>query len=393
MRVKWSSILAAALLAPASRAFEEEGPAAAPARAEVRQWIAQLGDDDYAARNAAARRLRAAGRSVLPALKRVSESNGDPELATRARVLVGRIETRPIPGGDPSLDPAEFAEPMAIKDISIDGDHVLEVAEFGRQTHIAEGNDGIEMTVTGLLDGEQVTEDYAATSPADLRRKSPQAFGLFQRLGGGNAVAGGGGGANNPAVAIARRGGVRIVGGGAFAINAAGGGMFVAGPDELDVLRYRLDKQMRAADADAGTKAEIRREIGKLAEARGANAPSNEAYVRQCDAFRETAERHKLVVGNLLPPPAKSRLGISVSADLAGRVLVNVVAPDSRGARLGLRSDDVILSMDGKPVATVGDLRDAAAANERGLVVEVVREDKPVKLVEGDPKAAAAEGK
>jgi S1-C subfamily serine protease len=69
-----------------------------------------------------------------------------------------------------------------------------------------------------------------------------------------------------------------------------------------------------------------------------------------------------------------------------GRLTVQRVGENSRAARLGLESGDVIRKVDGKDVATVGELRTLVAAKEKGLVVEVTRDGEDLKLTEKEGK-------
>src|SRR5262245_35742333 len=79
--------LAALLLAGPALAAEPPNPA------EVESLIRQLGSNDLAAREEAARRLEAAGDAVIVALRRVGASPGDPDLRLRALVLARKIES------------------------------------------------------------------------------------------------------------------------------------------------------------------------------------------------------------------------------------------------------------------------------------------------------------
>jgi len=65
-----------------------------------------------------------------------------------------------------------------------------------------------------------------------------------------------------------------------------------------------------------------------------------------------------------------------------GRLFVQRVGDNSRAARIGLQSGDVIVKVDGKEVASVGELRKLVSAKEKGLVVDVTRAGDELKLTE-----------
>src|SRR2546430_17164737 len=98
MRIALSLLLFACLSAPWAWAVDSAPSAATP---QVRALIDQLGDAKYDRREEAAKRLKAIGKPVLPALKEALNSE-DPEIVSRARALIRRIEIRPLPQGDPA---------------------------------------------------------------------------------------------------------------------------------------------------------------------------------------------------------------------------------------------------------------------------------------------------
>jgi S1-C subfamily serine protease len=116
-----------------------------------------------------------------------------------------------------------------------------------------------------------------------------------------------------------------------------------------------------------------------------------EKYAEACDAFRKVLEQNKLDPGELLPPPANTRLGVSVGGGgQLGPMVIREVAEKSRAERIGLQAGDVLRKVDGKEVASVAELRKVVAAKASGLVVEVTRDGDDVKLTE---KEAPAEKK
>jgi putative serine protease PepD len=157
-------------------------------------------------------------------------------------------------------------------------------------------------------------------------------------------------------------------------------------PDELDQLRTQLEKQMKTANLKQEQRNEVIKGLNELVETKGNGlAAGMEKYTQQCDEFRKTLAQYKLDPGELLPPPAKTRLGVSISSS-TGRMVVQRIAEKSRAQRIGLQEGDVIEKVDGKEMIEIADLRKAVAAKEKGIVMEVSRDGKDLKLEEKDAK-------
>ena len=354
----------------AAAAPPAQGQRAEAVSDEIRGLIDQLGADDYGRREAAAKRLKALGKAALPALREAAEHD-DPEVASRAQALVKRIDVRPLPAPDRrNAGPMLRGMNMRIT-VGENNTRVTDVNDDGRQVQIREGPDGITMIVQGLVDGEPGSEQYTANDAAQLKDDAPEAYAIYQRWAG----------ESRPDV-IFGRGGARIV---------AGQILLQRAPDELDLLRGRIDKQMRDNKLTEAQRDEVNQAIEKLAGARVEMVGRMEKYSDQCDELRKTLDQYKLDAGELLPPPAKTRLGVSLLSE-DGRMLVQQVGDDSRGHRIGLKPGDVIRKVDGNEVANVGELRKAVAAKEKGLAIEILRDGDEVKLTEKDAPAAGPAG-
>src|SRR5882672_12924879 len=79
------------------------GPTTAPAPQEVDALIAQLGHDDFKIREDASGKLAKIGKPAIPSLRQATK-NGDPEVQSRAEMIIKRIEQRPVPGGPVNPD-------------------------------------------------------------------------------------------------------------------------------------------------------------------------------------------------------------------------------------------------------------------------------------------------
>jgi hypothetical protein len=376
MKYLLTLLIAACLLTPAGAA----APAATQAAAsdEIKRLIEQLGDGEYAKREEAAKRLKAIGKPAVPALKEAAANNEDAEVVSRAQALLKRIEIRPLPGGDPvNVNGGLIAQATRMRiSVNNNGGRVVNVTEGGRDIQITDGPDGIVMSVTGLLDGQRVTEEYTAKDLDELKADNPPAAALYERwgLGGANGMLRG----------------IRIGGGGGVVqfnqINQLNLQPIVPAPDELVQLRESLDKQMRDAQVKEADRDEVNKGLEKLAEARRAGGAAAavggmDKYSEQCDEFRKTLEQLKLDAGEFLPPPAKTRLGVSIMTE-GTAMIVQRVGEKSRAERIGLKAGDQIRKVDGKDVSNIGELRKAASAKEKGLVVEISRDGREMKLEE-----------
>jgi hypothetical protein len=339
---------------------------------KIRQLVVQLGDPEFEKREAATRALRNYGKAALPYLKQAL-TDPDVEVVSRAQALIRKAEVRALPGGP--FDPAADLRPTRVRMSASGGARVLEVSDPHRDIRISQSADALVVTVTGDVDGERVTEEYSAKDADALKKDNPEVYALYERWTGPG---------NGPGFIL--RGPMRIGGNnGAAAVQLIGPGM-VAGPagapDELDLLRLRLEKQFREQKVPEADRDTVLAELNKLSDARLAG--DMEGYVAKADEMRKTMEKHKLDAGDLLPPPAKTRLGVSIQQGLAadGGLTVQRVAEKSRGERIGLQVGDVIKQVDGKAVGSVAELRRADSAKEAGIVVEVSRDGKDVKLEE-----------
>jgi hypothetical protein len=355
----------AASAAPTGAPSQQKEKGAAASAEEIKGLIDQLGADEYAAREAAAKRLRAIGKAALPALTEATK-NDDAEIASRAQALVKRMSVRPLPAPMPGgVNGLIQNTRMQIRGGDA-GERVITVNEGGREVEIKDGPDGITMTVRGLVDGKPGSEEYVAGSAEQLREDNPEAFEIYQRWAG----------AVGPDIIF--NGGGRVI------VN--GGLLLPPVPDEIDMLRSRLDKQMRDGKLKEAERDEVNKAMEKLAAARLDLVAGMEKYTAQCDELRKTLEQYKLDPGDLLPPPAKTRLGVSINSD-SGRLFIQKVADHSRAQRIGLQAGDIIRKVDGQDVENVGDLRRLVSAKESGLVVEITRAGEDVKLEEKAPAA------
>ena len=377
-----------ALAALSFSAFADEPAAASsPPTDQVDALINQLGDVDFKTREAATDKLLAMGSAALPALKAAITSAGDPEICSRADALVRRLERPRVPAD--WLGPDGFGGGRAfggtqVTTSNINGVRRVEVSDSTgrRRVSIVDGPSGIEMTVTGLEEGRPVTARFKARSADDLAAEDPDAYRVYQRWANVNT---------GPFVR-----GRRL-------IMPPPPVVFRPPADDLLALEARVQKQMKDANAAADQQRAVRdlfRELEQLQVEAQAVEPADwnkqiARYNALSDALRDKLEALKLPdPGDALPPPAKSRLGISVGpADPAllgpgadAGLTIHRIIPDSRGAKMGLKEGDVIRTVNGKAVADTGALRRAISESKDPLLVEVMRDAKPQTLREKPAK-------
>lgn len=320
--------------------------------------IAQLGSGDFKKREEASKKLKAIGKEALPLLKEALNSD-DPEIASRAGAIIKRIETPGLPGGP--VNPEIRA--LRIRTSVFNGRRVLDVAEINREIHIEVGpDDSISMSVTGLLDGQQVTQEFTAATRDQLKNENPEAYALFERWVG-----------NGPGFVIR---GPMVIGPGIAPVQIMPARVV---PDELDLLRSKLDKQLRDNNAKQADRDAVEKGLDELQQARADG--EMEKYSAKADEIRKLLEEQKLDPGQLLPPPANARLGVSVS-DVGNGLVVGKIAEKSRAEKMGLKSGDIIRKIDGNQVANVTELRKAVSDNTKNLKVEITREGEDVTLEE-----------
>ena len=102
--------------------------------------------------------------------------------------------------------------------------------------------------------------------------------------------------------------------------------------------------------------------------------PTDAAFAARVDALArgETPRRVRLGVA-LAPPPVARRLRGAVGLDDRDGLLIRAVDDDGPAARADLRAGDLIVAVDGTPVASVDDLLAALEQAGDRVDVDVVR--------------------
>ncbi|MDB5354286.1 MAG: sigE 10 [Phycisphaerales bacterium] len=363
-------------------------PATQPAAPDVAALIRQLGDDDFHARQEAGRKLREMGKAAFPALKEAQNSE-DPEIRTRAKELIERQETPPQAGPVPqALAGNNWNQSVSI---AVDnGSRTVDVRQTGRTIHIEEDGEGVRMTVNGQIDGRPAIREYKAKDADELKRQNPAAYALYQQF-----------------AQVGINGINQINAGRLFIHGNIGLGLprqravqpqlvlprhVGPGGDDLNRLEDQLLEQMKGAKLPDGQQDQVK---GLLKELREVLPPSDPAgdgvdaqmreYNRRSDVLRKQLQDLKLPdPGDALPPPASGRLGIAAQEEVVegqGLVITHIL-PDSRAEKIGIKENDVIQKVNGKAVHSTHDLRKIVTENPKGLVVEGLREGKPLKLEE-----------
>lgn len=106
MRVALANVLTGVVLLFQSAAAAPEAgvkPAPAGLSKDVETLVRELGDESYRVREQATKELWNLGETVLPALKELEDSSGDPERMIRARDLIRKIQLHIGPDTDPGV--------------------------------------------------------------------------------------------------------------------------------------------------------------------------------------------------------------------------------------------------------------------------------------------------
>jgi hypothetical protein len=381
-RVSRSVGFVAGLILAASVARGQADATTQPSDASITALIQQLSDDDFSVRDAATAKLAADGMAAKPALE-VAARDADPERSLRAKELLRRLEAgqadaapaEAIPFPD-AAQPAPGQPALRISSRANGNMRVTDATIAGLTTHIEQGPDGIVMTVKGTLAGRPYTAHYKAADGDALLAQSPRAYALWQRLGAGT--------------------GRIALGGNINPIFINGGNLVVAQQqDDIPALRDRLMSKMQHTNLSEQQKAHLLEELQRIALMQQAatsvtkqhGLPMQKTYLDACDDFRKQLAALGLPdPGADLPPPASSRLGVSING-AGNSILITMVDPGSRGEKIGLREGDVIQSVNGKPMGDVHELRTAVMANPH-LTLSVLRDGKEITLTEGGQASA-----
>jgi hypothetical protein len=345
--------------------------------------IARLSDPDFQVRREAATRLREMGPAALPALKEAAQGK-DPEVRARAGEIVHVLEYQPVPGRPMH---ARYLRQRKSTTRIIDGRKSIDVDDEGRKITITEDDDGIKMTVVGETNGKPVTRTYTARNPEQLRSDNPEAFAVYQRCSGES------GGVED---AAAIQGNVIVQQGNVIVLRQFQPApvFFPRGGDDLNGLRDQLDQAMDKAKLPPLVRARVHNAVDRVEQTQGFNqvvGPAAEAvddqvaqYDKACDDLRKiVADNHLPDPGDALPPPKSSRLGVNVQPDpRSGSIVVKHVLPQSRADRIGLQDDDLVRKINGQDVQDVKDLRRLVTDHPKGLVVDVTRDGREMRLEE-----------
>jgi hypothetical protein len=345
------------------------GPATMPAgelAERIDALVEQLDDPNPPTRESATAQLIAIGPPAIGAVETATRAQA-PEARVRAAIVLREIAAAP-----------------AFR-VHIQGDiKIVDVREPRRCVHIRRDSAGIEVTIDRVRDQNWVRSTTRAPTPQTLQRDLP-AYLAYVRFGGG-------------------------AGASWVYLNVHTSSDFeLAAPvdsgNPRDIGRYidLLFQQMQSARTPEVDQRQVLGMIEQMLTLRDDDAEPSIArrealdaeYLRRSDALRERlADLHLPDPGEVLPIPAKYRLGIALypnpSAESQGLVVTEVM-PDSRARRIGLRPGDVVRAVDGKPAASVDDVRHAMVQATGPVHIQIERGGTPMRLNEpaADAKGAA----
>jgi len=344
--------------------------ASTPTRAADGQaLVAELKDPKPAVHDAACAALIAAGASVrmlVAANLADTEANRYHSLA----YILDRIDRLYLPG-----DPWDRSRNVIVGtelDVWLEGKtkHV-KVIEGSRRVHIVETDDRITVQAQARECGRDVSEEVTGRTPQELSLQHFGAFDVYQRWGGGIG----------PIWEVEGR-------------TLTGGKLHEPGPilrrvadRRFDAFRAWVRGQMSAASVTAAGRDEVERGIAAALAAlsRPVSEGSDrvQAHNTAADTLRATLARLGLPdPGELLPAPARVRLGVTTTEGPEGRPTVASVPMGTRAERVGLRTGDVIVSVQGRAVDRRR-LSDAVRkVGEAPIIIAVLRDGQPLELRE-----------
>lgn len=165
--------------------------------ADIDRWIADLGAEDAAMREAATENLKRAGKDAEPALRKAAESK-DLEIAGRAKAILAALEPPPLVKAEreasaPVRERLKGKITLSLKDVEV-GEAVVMVSQFGeipfhvspsvrrKQVSVEAQDVALEEALGRLLGGLNVTVFHGivwvrpADAPAALPGPTPAAM-------------------------------------------------------------------------------------------------------------------------------------------------------------------------------------------------------------------------
>jgi hypothetical protein len=360
--------------------------------AEIANLVRQLGDESYASRQAAQRRLREIGKPAIPALQAALKSD-DLEVHLRADELIKELQRPPIPTDvpQPPVPGNGGIYPFRYREEEHNGVRIVDASENGRSIHIERYPTGVIMTIAGQIAGQPATRTYRFRELADLRQANPEAYVVYLAYIQND---------NKMGQGVQAQVRIRVQGGGVVQFGRPPMGILpvplppiiMQAPvdhDELDQLEQKLLEQMRQQhvpppqqDKVTGLLRELRLARPNMIDPAHLEQQMREYNDRSDQLRKELADLKLPDPGNALPPDGRSRLGISATEDERDGLIVTHVLPGSRGANIGLQDGDIIQQVNGHPIGTTQELRRLVSENPRGLVMEGMRAGKPFKVEE-----------
>ncbi len=337
---------------------EARSPQASDEQIEV--WIRQLGDEEYRAREQAMKSLESVGAAARESLERAAQSL-DLEVRWRAERLLSRLV-------DPSSRESEPSRP------SQKPDRLRPVRPDREEDRDRRrGTDGdlgeLELHIDEMM--RRLEEDFARADPSRdwpqwlerFERELSEPGALFERLPSGTS---------ERCFSIARNGD-RL----SIRIDAEG-------RVKAEVSEKGHDRSLSAESAEA-----FEAEHRNVLESFGLDSLEGFGQGRiRLSPLTRNGSRWPLELRNPLAADSGPRLGVRIAEvdevlrhhlGLSGGLLVDRVEPDSTAQALGLERWDIVLALNGSPIAEVEGLRRTFGALESGdeIRLEIVRRGQP----------------
>jgi hypothetical protein len=312
----------------------------------------------------------------LEALRKAAQLN-DPEIHFRAESIIRRIERRPVPGN--RNEATAFLR--SIRMSLVNGVRIIDIKQVGRVIQIQQGSQGIEMKVTANENGKAISETYKALDEETLQRDNPEAAELYKKW-------------TKTVATWPMRNGLMI---------QDQGGFVVEGPvfqiyDPLETFRERVEGQMKDAKLPEKDVLEVGALLDKVQLSHQPmigvmlqqDKDLNQYFANSDELRRKLAELKLPEPGDELPPPPHARLGVSLRINPERGLWVNKVIAGGRAEKLGIMEGDLIQKVNGKEVRDIIELKRLLEAANNELIIEGLRDEKELRLVEGRPATQPA---
>jgi hypothetical protein len=309
-----------------------------------------------------------------------AEPSTIPSDATAAHTQPSEVEVPPVPDVAPAGTAADDPGPLFFFESKVIGSlRTTNVKLQGRTSVVMDGPNGIDITISGWVNGAIAVRHFKAKDSEELRRLAPKWYQFWSDTGAGTGL-----------MILHTQSGPTVVRGNQiiFKNGAPFAGAIAMPSDDLAQLRSKINFEMSESKLTSVQRTPVLEQLERVQVAHddvgagGSPNIENQRYLDECDALRrQLADAGLSDPGTLLPPPANSRLGVTVETAREPGVEVNSVIDGSRANKMGVQPNDIIKTMNNQPINDITDLRKIVMASQQ-LTLTVNRNGQEVTLRE-----------